>query len=274
MPTSYRIVFRVQQAQVNNMSNWFVTREYGFIGTSFISQTGSTIEVIDNLLGDLIALFGGTYTVAIETVQAHPNIGQCQQYTIDWIDLTTDPRDTADGDFVQMAMTAKNVEQSVYRSTMLEVPPECQPATVCDTCLELTRQACQESYTFDVDLDAATEYTVAITLPSGNIYTQEVTTNGSGSFTLDATAPEFPSGLFLPETGPVKIEVFSDGSLTTPLELLVNATEYTCINLNFAYITTTTSSLLPEFSFLLHDYEGEINFQIITDQNDSFLIDE
>lgn len=113
------------------------------------------------------------------------------------------------------------------------------PTITCDTCQPLTVKACQTSYTLTTGLTPATIYTVALQAVNGNTYTQEVTSDGSGNITIDTTATGFPDGLFTPESGGYILKVYANSSMTTPLTIKVGLMEYTCINLNFTYVTTT-----------------------------------
>jgi len=101
-------------------------------------------------------------------------------------------------------------------------------------------KACQASYTLTTGLTPATTYTVALHAGNGNTYTQEVTTDGSGNITIDAAAVDFPEGFWVPESGGYVLKVYPNNDLDTPEDLTIDAVVYTCIQLNFTYVTTTT----------------------------------
>lgn len=191
-------------------------------------------------------------------------------YTITFTGLTSDPPDTPllGGELVCIGIGSDNA--TTYYSNFAA---ETVATLVCDSCYEQVKDACATEYTFSYDLEPATTYTVAFYMANGNVYTQEVLTNGSGEFTIDATAPEFPEGFWTPESGGYIMKVFPDASLENPESLTVGSYAYNCVQLAFQYVTTTTSSYVQSFSYLLHDYDGELDFTIDT-EFDSMIIDE
>lgn len=144
--------------------------------------------------------------------------------------------------------------------------------TECDVCYEIQKQSCQSTYTFQLDLTPATTYTVAFYANNGNIYTQEVEAGGDGELVVDATAPEFPEGFFIPESGGYVVKVFTDTDLATVVPFVIGSNQYQCIQLSFAYVTTTTSSVQATFEYLIHDDDTDTDYFIIDDIGNNFIV--
>jgi hypothetical protein len=139
---------------------------------------------------------------------------------------------------------------------------------VCDTCNEVTMQACQPSYFFTAGLSGNTIYYIQIQDRMDTVYTQQITTDANGDFTIIANDIAFPEGFWTPENTPIEVTVFSDADYLVQVDINANATIYGCINLNFEYIVTTTSSFIPTFSHLIDD-NGSF---IIDSNNNTFIV--
>lgn len=72
------------------------------------------------------------------------------------------------------------------------------PIGFCDECYPASYPEC-ENLNFGVGLAATTQYKAVVTNHFNQKYTQDVTTDGSGSFVLDITT--FPDGFFNPYSG-------------------------------------------------------------------------
>lgn len=140
--------------------------------------------------------------------------------------------------------------------------------TTCPTCQEINRSACEDSYTFVAGLTPSTVYYVVIENNRNKRYVQQVTTDGSGDFSIDASAPEFPIGFFIPEQFKYTIKVYSDSMLINQQDLTVGSTIYTCITLGFINTVTTTASANFGVDFLIDD---ELNF-IVDDLGNTFSV--
>ena len=148
------------------------------------------------------------------------------------------------------------------------VVPDCPPAetTVCPTCYEINKSACEDSYTFEAGLTPSTVYYVVIENNRNKRYVQQVTTDGSGDFTIDATAPEFPVGFFIPEQFKYTLKVYSNSTLMNQEDITIGTTIYQCITLGFVNTVTTTASANFGVDFLIDD---ELNF-IVDDLGNTF----
>lgn len=268
MALSYQFTIKVIQGADFGAGDIVNFWEFGS-GTSGGGTNPSAQGYIEFFMDTVVLNYGGTYTIDTSTTVFDGDTYDV--YTVTWINLSVDPAlDGFAGDFISVHIQD---DSGTFWSGRF-VPVTQEPTLVtCDTCLELNREACAESYTFNFDLEPATTYTVALESRNGNVYTQDVTTNGSGSFTLDAQAPEFPLGFFTHEAGPYTMKVYEDSALESVVTLTYGDAAYTCVQLNFQYITTTTSSLTPSFDYLIHDYEGDTDFFISTDNNDFFITD-
>lgn len=140
--------------------------------------------------------------------------------------------------------------------------------TVCPTCYEITKSACEDSYTFVAGLTPSTVYYVVIENNRNKRYVQQVTTDGSGDFSIDASAPEFPIGFFIPEQFKYTIKVYSNSTLMNQEDITVGSTIYQCITLGFVNTVTTTASANFGVDFLIDD---ELNF-IIDDLGNTFSV--
>ena len=140
--------------------------------------------------------------------------------------------------------------------------------TVCPTCQEITRTACESSYSFVAGLTPSTVYYAVIENNRGKRYVQVVTTDGSGDFAIDADAPEFPIGFFIPEQYKYTIKVYSDSTLINQQDLTVGSTIYQCITLGFVNTVTTTASADFGVDFLIDD---ELNY-IVDDLGNTFSV--
>jgi len=113
--------------------------------------------------------------------------------------------------------------------------------TICDECRNITLQACAESYKIVAGLTPATNYFVTIQDRNNDLYIQEITSDGNGDVTIDATSPEFPAGFWLTESGNKVIKIYSDEALTEIQDITVDTTVYSCVLLNLQYYYTTTT---------------------------------
>lgn len=190
------------------------------------STSANNLVLIDKIMTALIAVYGGTYNVESVSTEAGDRIS-----IIQWNGATLP---AVNGNLISFILTAIEYVIHVYPGSATVEP------TTCDTCKQVTVKACQASYTITTGLTPATTYTAALHAGNGNTYTQEVTTDGSGNITIDTTATGFPDGLFTPESGGYILKVYPDADLGTPEDLTIGAVVYTCIQLNFTYVTTTT----------------------------------
>lgn len=198
---------------------YFYFRQYSYGGGQVLGN--SLTEYLDNLA--LVIPF--TYQLTVGATDT------LIEYTF------TDFVDNGEGSPAIITITADtNFPYSAAFTTASSTT-----TTTCPTCLELTKSACQSSYTFVAGLTASTVYYVVIENHRGKRYVQQVTTDGSGDFAIDATAPEFPEGFFIPEQFVYTLKVYTDSDLTIEADITYNNTIYNCIALSFIYSVTTTS---------------------------------
>lgn len=196
------------------------------------------------------------------------NVGE--EYTITWVfpsvrDWGVSGTATTNA-FSIKADTDLGSGQFVNFSTF-DLVEEAEP-TVCPTCYEINKSACEDSYTFVAGLTPSTVYYVVIENNRNKRYVQQVTTDGSGDFSIDASAPEFPIGFFIPEQFKYTIKVYSNSTLMNQEDITVGSTIYKCITLGFVNTVTTTASANFGVDFLIDD---ELNF-IIDDLGNTFSV--
>jgi len=102
---------------------------------------------------------------------------------------------------------------------------------ICDLCYEATVPACQDTYTFDTGLTAATPYTMILEDVNGNQYNYISTpAGGSGTWTLNTSY--FPDGMFNQWSGSYRITFSADTSGDATVgdeELTIDGSSYFCI---------------------------------------------
>jgi hypothetical protein len=113
--------------------------------------------------------------------------------------------------------------------------------TICDECRNITLQSCADSYKIVAGLTPATNYFVTIQDRNNDLYIQEITSDGNGDVTIDATSPEFPAGFWLTESGNKMIRIYADAYFDPVEDITVNDTVYSCVLLNLQYYYTTTT---------------------------------
>lgn len=99
-----------------------------------------------------------------------------------------------------------------------------QPIAFCDECYQASYEWC-EDITFVVGLTPSTNYGAVITNHFGQKYTQDVTTDTGGAFTLDAD--DFPEGFFNPYSGFYTLQVTDANNVLQ--NLVIAYSEYDCI---------------------------------------------
>jgi len=105
--------------------------------------------------------------------------------------------------------------------------------TGCDACYPYDLISCYGNYVIDLDLQADTDYTLLFLDKHGNKYTQEVTTDANGAFTIRVA--NFPQGFFTPEFGQITVTVLNINNV--PVTFTIGYAIYDCLRLNLEYIT-------------------------------------
>jgi len=206
----------------------------------YFSSSGNTsspayptlAENIDYIKLYYEAGFGGTLTFTNSTS------GGNTIYVLTYVDPDNE---TIFGTILSLYLNTQ-AEVLQYGSNWIEeiTPTE---TIVCPTCYEINRSACEDSYTFVAGLTPSTIYYVVIENNRNKRYVQQVTTDGSGDFAIDATAPEFPIGFFIPEQFKYTIKVYATSTLMNQQDITVGSTIYKCITLGFVNTVTTTASI-------------------------------
>lgn len=245
---------------VNDSQIGFVTLGAGY-QMSYSPVTASSASDLVNTIGlyyTLVFGYGGTWT--------YTNVGEI--FTITWVDPTVDFINTPIYGNT-FAFTSDTDTTANYGFGTLNIVQDCPTETiVCPTCYEINKSACEDSYTFVAGLTPSTVYYVVIENNRNKQYVQQVTTDGSGDFSIDATAPEFPIGFFIPEQFKYTIKVYSNSTLMNQEDITIGSTIYTCITLGFVNTVTTTASANFGVDFLIDD---ELNF-IVDDLGNTFSV--
>ncbi len=260
MATSYSLTIKLPTTSTFTACNYGTYFE-------FSNGSGGAFSTVDLALADvkssLEGQYGGNFTWTSAVV------GSNTVYTISYVDLTTDPLNDVSGDLIAISISDDASSNFFGRF----VPEDNTVIVQCDTCYELIKTACEDSYVFALDLVAGTDYTVAFIANNGNTYIQTITADGSGQLEVDATAEDFPPGFFTPDTGGYTVKIFTDIDLETVVPFTIGSNEYTCIQLGFQYVVTTTSSIQVNFEFLIHDDDdGSGDFYIVDDIGNTFIV--
>lgn len=252
-------------ATFNNVSNVAI----GLAVSNQWTTTNLTIpsaKTQDQLITFLGTLFSSAYGLGGSWTYTKTTISSNNIYSIDY--LIPDSEVTIFGAPTFVGLRADSFEQ--YSAAFFLACEECPPVetTVCPTCYEITKSACEDSYTFIAGLTPSTVYYVVIENNRNKRYVQQVTTDGSGDFLIDASAPEFPIGFFIPEQFKYTIKVYSNSTLMNQEDITVGSTIYKCITLGFVNTVTTTASANFGVDFLIDD---QLNF-IVDDIGNTFSV--
>jgi hypothetical protein len=95
--------------------------------------------------------------------------------------------------------------------------------------------ACYSIASFVAGLTADTDYTIFVTDRHGNLYRQDITTDGAGNFDLDLTL--FDEGMFTADSGCYTLQASLNDLVPIPEIMIVGYQEYTCIKISFLDIT-------------------------------------
>lgn len=102
---------------------------------------------------------------------------------------------------------------------------------ICDLCYEMTVEACYSALFVEAGLTPATSYTAWIEDKNERLYTQTVTTDAGGDFTLDLSA--FDEGMFNAFSGSYLLTVSTSATSQTIEELTIQGQAYQCIKVSF-----------------------------------------
>ena len=101
----------------------------------------------------------------------------------------------------------------------------------CGSCFEQDWIACYGILTIEAGLDADTGYTIFIQDRHGNYYSQAVTTDSDGAFTVDLTA--FDEAIFHKDSGCWTITASLNALVNEPEIMVIGYQEFTCVKVNF-----------------------------------------
>ncbi len=110
---------------------------------------------------------------------------------------------------------------------------------ICDLCYEVAVPACQDEYSFDTGLTAATPYTMILEDANGIQYNYiDSPVGGNGTWTIDTTY--FPGGMFNQWSGTYRITFSADTTGDAVIgdeELTIDGNSYFCIVLKMVKST-------------------------------------
>lgn len=101
----------------------------------------------------------------------------------------------------------------------------------CDSCYEMDWIACYGILTIEAGLTPATDYTIFIKDRHGNYYSQAVTTDGDGAFTIDLT--QYDERIFHKNSGCWTVSASLNPLVNEPEIMIIGYTEYTCAKITF-----------------------------------------
>jgi len=221
----------------------FVNLTNVWIATAVNNQwttTNSTIPIgktQDEFITYIGFIFSSAYGLGGAWTYAKTTVGTNNIYEINYIISDTNINLFGEPTFIGI----RDDNNNQYSAAVFKACDVCAEI-VCPTCQELTKSACEDEYTFVAGLTPSTVYYVVIENNRNKRYVQQVTTDGSGDFAIDATAPEFPIGFSIPEQFKYTIKVYSDSTLMLQQDITVGSIIYQCITLGFVNTVTTTAS--------------------------------
>lgn len=250
------------QLGISSFYNW--TPSEGGFNIQYFGYTAASITDVLDYLGTIyIAAFtNSTWTYSVDANNVWTILFETTD-TIDW-----NNEGIVGNDLQIFAYAPDSANNLAGQYGIFELVTEPTTLTVCPTCYEINKSACEDSYTFVAGLTPSTVYYVVIENNRNKQYVQQVTTDGSGDFSIDATAPEFPIGFFIPEQFKYTIKVYSTSTLMNQEDITIGTTIYTCITLGFVNTVTTTASANFGVDFLIDD---ELNF-IVDDLGNTFSV--
>ena len=233
MANNYSAVITIPLAQEALFleGNYVIYGQFQFIssGSSFFTIT----EIIDAIVIAAEGEWGGdlSYVRTTDATNAY--------YTFTWSGITP----TLLGfpqQFTANLYLAGEPASLIFTSAICLNCPEAD-LTICTECRQSNQQACADTYFIEAGLTSGDTYYAAITDRNNDVYIQAIIADASGNLTIDATAPEFPVGFWLAESGNKSITVYEDEEMTIVSELTVGANVYTCMILSLQYYYTTTT---------------------------------
>ena len=221
------------------LSNFYnLTPLDGNFNISYFTYTAASITDVLDYLGTIYigAFPNSTWTYSVDA-------NNIWTITFETSDITNWDIQTTQGDFQIFAFASDFPTNQSSGYGIFELVTEPTETIVCPTCQDITKSACEDEYTFVAGLTPSTVYYVVIENNRNKRYVQQVTTDGSGNFTIDTTAPEFPIGFSIPEQFKYTIKVYSDSTLMLQQDITVGSIIYQCITLGFVNTVTTTASI-------------------------------
>lgn len=256
---TYQLKFKIQESATTDVGALVYIGVFDTSGTQTDISSGVFVDLTTQL--DLIKSY----------IDANFDIASFTTYTtttsngvieiIFTCDISTDPLTNIAGFIFNINSASINVAYVYFNFTTSVT------LVTCESCLDITKSACEASYNFKVGLTANTDYFVVLENSKGKEYSATITSDSIGAITIDATAPEFPEGMFIPESGIYTLRVFADDTKEVQELLTFGTTQYYCIQLSFIYSQTFTSDITGVY--LLGS--GGDSFSIIVDDNGSAI---
>lgn len=241
-----QIIISLDQESLFVEGDWVIYGQFGPISGSSVYLTIDA--TLDAIVAEATNVWGGnlSYVRTTDATNAY--------YTFTWSDIIDDPSTNVLGSPTLFVFVLYGAIEVTQHSGALcgEAPPPAD-LTICTECRQSNQQACGETYFIEAGLTSGDTYYAAITDRNNDVYIQAIIADANGDLTIDATAPEFPVGFWLAESGNKSITVYEDQEMTIVSDLTVGANVYTCMILTLQYMYTTTSGLIPDFAFYVSD---------------------
>lgn len=209
-------------------------------------------------------VYGGSITYSISDIYSVPTIGDFYDISFTLTNILTYPT-SIEAWANPISFQFKNNDGVFFGFNWFA--DTTTAITICQTCVPITKLTCEASYNFKAGLTPNTEYTIALENQKGKVYSALITTDSIGGFTIDATATEFPDGMFIPESGIYQLRAYTDSEMTILAPMIFGTTQYDCIELSFLYNQTFTSDIIGVYLLRI----DELTTTVIVDDNGSAI---
>ena len=112
----------------------------------------------------------------------------------------------------------------------MALPCEDDFSVNCDECYEVSRA--DDDLTFDYGLTPLTNYYLFVIDKFRNVYSELITTDGSGAFTINPSSVVFPNGMFNQYAGDFEVFLATDSEGANVVSFTLYATVYNCLILS------------------------------------------
>ena len=248
------LVYIYHGADINVLPNNAIPINLAFYESGNVTDQASITAAIPAMEADLLAQMN-TYLAPPQIIDDLSIEITYDDITYQWtfkLDITMDEAIIARPLYCNFIVSGSNAID-ITSAFLFDIDTPPADLTICTECRQSNQQACGETYFIEAGLTSGDTYYAAITDRNNDVYIQAIIADANGDLTIDATAPEFPVGFWLAESGNKSITVYEDEEMTIVSELTVGANVYTCMILSLQYIYVTTTSLTPDFSFYVSD---------------------